>query len=113
MLRVEILEHLQLDWQQQQELVLVLLDSLEVAVIAVVVMVVMVVVVMMQPFRLNQVVEDPLHLSVENLLQDFGWLIRLVSDLVDIDGRLLFAVLQMNLFEQVDLFEYYLVLEVE
>ena len=46
----------------------------------------------MQPFHLNQVVEDALHLSVENLVQDVGWLIRLVSDLVDIDGRLLFDV---------------------
>ena len=93
MLRVEILEHPQLDWQQQQEeLVLVLPDSLVAVVRVAVVMVVMVVVAMRQPFRLNQVVEDSPHLSVENLLQDVGWLIRLVSDLVDIYGRLLFDV---------------------
>ena len=63
MLRVEILEHLQLDWQQQEELVLVLLDSLVAVVTALVVMGVREVVVgMMQPFHLNQVVEDLLHL---------------------------------------------------
>ena len=104
---------------------LVLPDSLVAVVRVAVVMVVMVVVAMRQPFRLNQAVEDSPHLSVENLLQDVGWLIRLVSDLVDIYGRLLFDVvllmhihvsrlqLQMYLFEQVDLFEYKLVLEVE
>ena len=68
-------------------------DSLEVVVRVLVEMVrLLLVVKMRQPFHHTEMVEDPLHLSVENLLQDVGWLVRLVSDLVDIYGRLLFAV---------------------